>query len=445
MKPFSFASAISVGRKPARSVVLCAMLAIRTTEERTPRSARPITARSTSLRTRRVPLYSSPPGRAGSSSVAGRPRFPGEPMLPAATSGFPVPSRASPYASMIGSSAAVTASSPPEGSRSCRCATWMTPSESAAASLSPSRSSRLPRRTFAPSADSAAAAVSDRARPVTSCPEAMSSGMMYEPEWPVPPVTKKRKVLLLVNDVAREMVVRVRSAENADAESDVESPRAVAGQAHQQRPCAFQPAGHLQAADIERTQSEALDERRHSGLGRRVISGEEHVQRAPQGQDMAEYGVERLHDVRALGGGLGDLLRSGRAIRSDQPGGVGVEGVGDVDDDLPGQRIPVLGDDLYSAGVRHGEDDEVTGRGGAKGPGRGAAAERRGHFLGFDRIAADDLDGVPTGERPGGQRAGHIPETDNAHVTHMYVCFLALGLAIKPRRRILVPNSVRPH
>ena len=40
--------------------------------------------------------------------------------------------------------------------------------------------------------DTAAAAVSDRARPVTSCPAAMSSGMMYEPEWPVPPAMKTR-------------------------------------------------------------------------------------------------------------------------------------------------------------------------------------------------------------------------------------------------------------
>ena len=214
-----------MGRKPARSVVLCAMLAIRTTEDRTPRSARSITAVSTTLRTRRVPLCSSPTGRAGSSSVAGRPSFPDEPMLPAATSGFPVPASASPYASMIGSSAADTASIPPDGSRSCLCATWMTPSESAAASLSPSRSWRSPRRTFAPSADTAAAAVSDRARPVTSCPAAMSSGMMYEPVWPVPPVTKTRMLLLLVSDVAREVVVRVRSAENADAEGEVEAPR----------------------------------------------------------------------------------------------------------------------------------------------------------------------------------------------------------------------------
>src|SRR5882757_3453638 len=128
-------------------------------------------------------------------------------MLPAATSGFPVPASASPYASMMGSSAAATASIPPDGSRSCLCARWMTPSESAAASLSPSRSSRLPRRTFAPSADTAAAAVSDRARPATSCPAAMSSGMMCEPEWPVPPVTNTRMYFLLVSDGAEEMVV----------------------------------------------------------------------------------------------------------------------------------------------------------------------------------------------------------------------------------------------
>ena len=33
------------------------------------------------------------------------------------------------------------------------------------------------------------------ARPMTLCPVAMSSGMMYEPEWPVPPVTKTRTLL----------------------------------------------------------------------------------------------------------------------------------------------------------------------------------------------------------------------------------------------------------
>jgi hypothetical protein len=41
--------------------------------------------------------------------------------------------------------------------------------------------------------------------------------MMYEPEWPVPPVMKTCMLLLLVSDVAREVVVRVRTVEGADA------------------------------------------------------------------------------------------------------------------------------------------------------------------------------------------------------------------------------------
>jgi hypothetical protein len=111
-------------------------------------------------------------------------------------------------------------------------------------------------------------------------------------------------LLLLVNDAPEEMVVRARSAENADAEGEVEVPDAVAGQAHRQRPDPFQPAGHLQAADIERTQSEALDEPRHSGLGPRVISGEEHVQRTLLGQDVAEDGVERFTTCALAGTAL---------------------------------------------------------------------------------------------------------------------------------------------
>jgi hypothetical protein len=63
--------------------------------------------------------------------------------------------------------------------------------------LEPVEIPESPRRTCAPSVDSAAAAVSDRARPVTSCPAAMSSPTMYEPQWPVPPVTKTRILLFL--------------------------------------------------------------------------------------------------------------------------------------------------------------------------------------------------------------------------------------------------------
>src|ERR1700712_3206447 len=299
---------------------------------------------------------------------------------------------------MIGISAAATAFIPPEASGSCRCPTWTTPSEAAAASLSPSRSSRSPRRTFAPSADSAAAALSDRARPVTSCPAATSSGMMYEPEWPVPPVTKTRMLMLLVqwcsggSGVAEE--VRVESVENADTEGDVEAFRAVPSQAHQQQPDPFQPAGHVQATDVEWTQSEAFDERRHTRFGPRVIAGVEHVQRVSAGQDVAKHSIESLHDVRARRSGLADLLRTGSAIGSDHPGGFGVEGVRDVDDHLAGQRLAVLGDDLHGAGVRHGQDDDVAGRDSSECSGRCPAAERGGQVLRLGRVAADEFDGV---------------------------------------------------
>jgi len=166
-----------------------------------------------------------------------------------------------------------------------------------------------------------------------------------------------------------------------------------------------------------------------------AVSSEEHVQWVALGQDVAEDGVERLHDVRARRGGLGDLLRGGGAVRGDQPGGVGVEGVGDVDDDLAGECVPVLGDDRHGAGVRHGEDDDVAGRGGAECPGRGAAAERGGQVPGLGRVAAGDLDGVAALDRTGGYGAGHAPQADNADAAHWHACFLELKRKPFPPRR----------
>ena len=50
-------------------------------------------------------------------------------------------------------------------------------------------------------------------------------------------------------------------------------------------------------------------------LGLRVVAGDEHVQWATLGgagrQNVGGQGVERLDDMRARGGGLGDLLRAG--------------------------------------------------------------------------------------------------------------------------------------
>jgi hypothetical protein len=68
------------------------------------------------------------------------------------------------------------------------------------------------------------------------------------------------------------------------------------------------------------------------------FAGHEHVQRTARGQEVAEEGVERLYDMGACGGGLGDYVRDGGVVRDGQPGDARVEGVGDVDDDLAGQR-----------------------------------------------------------------------------------------------------------
>jgi hypothetical protein len=60
---------------------------------------------------------------------------------------------------------------------------------------------------------------------------------------------------------------------------------------------------------------------------------------------------------------------------------------------------PVPSDDRHGAGVGHGEDHDVAGRGGAKCPGRGPAAERVGKVLGLSGVTADDLDGVAALDR----------------------------------------------
>jgi hypothetical protein len=88
----------------------------------------------------------------------------------------------------------------------------------------------------------------------------MSSGMMYEPEWPVPPVTKTRMLLLLVGDLAEEMVVRVRSAEKVDAEGEVEVPHAMAGQADHQQARPFQGC-HLGLTALSRPSNTWIGDR----------------------------------------------------------------------------------------------------------------------------------------------------------------------------------------
>jgi hypothetical protein len=75
-----------------------------------------------------------------------------------------------------------------------------------------------------------------------------------------------------------------------------------------------------------------------------AIACEESVQGLVLSKDVAEDRIQRLHDLCALGGGSGDLLGRRVACGSHESAGVGVERVGDVNEDLAGQRLAVVRD-----------------------------------------------------------------------------------------------------
>src|SRR5205085_5972727 len=114
----------------------------------------------------------------------------------------------------------------------------------------------------------------------------------------------------------------VRSAENADAEEEVGVLDGVGDEAQLQQSDVLQCARHWQLPGVHRAQSQALDERRHACLCRRVVAGDEHVQWTTLGwairQNIGEQGVERLDDMRVGWGDLGDLLRAGTAVGGDE-------------------------------------------------------------------------------------------------------------------------------
>jgi hypothetical protein len=89
---------------------------------------------------------------------------------------------------------------------------------------------------------------------------------------------------------------------------------------------------------------------------------------------------------------------------------VGVERVGDVNEDLAGQRIAGVRDHLDRAGVHHGHDDDVTQRPCAERADGGSVADLVGERLGFSGVAAHVFDGVAVLRRPGADGSGMLPE-----------------------------------
>ena len=72
-----------------------------------------------------------------------------------------------------------------------------------------------------------------------------------------------------------------------DAEGEVPVPHPVAGEAHLDQARSFQPVRHSQAADVQRAQPEALDERLHARLGLLIVASDEDAEQQAllQGRD----------------------------------------------------------------------------------------------------------------------------------------------------------------
>jgi len=103
----------------------------------------------------------------------------------------------------------------------------------------------------------------------------------------------------------------------------------------------------------------------HLALGLSDGAGDEHVEvlatDLTSDEGAGEGGVERLHHRCRLGNELLDLLGGGAAPRRGQAvPGLGVDWVGDVDDDLAGELIGVLPDGVLDARIVDREDDHLT-------------------------------------------------------------------------------------
>ena len=217
-----------------------------------------------------------------------------------------------------------------------------------------------------------------------------------------------------------------RHLQGTSAPKAMSKPAPLRASAHQEDAGPFEGVGHLEPSCVEGPHVQALQKRRDACLRLGAVAGEERVQGLVLSKDAAEDRVERLHDVCALGGGGGDLLGHRVARGRHESAGVGVERVGDVDEDLAGQRIAVVRDHVDRAGVQDGHDDDVTRRPCAERADGGSVADLVGERLSLGGVAAHELDGVAVLRRPGADGGGHVARADDADGGHD-VCSLVSG------------------
>jgi hypothetical protein len=113
--------------------------------------------------------------------------------------------------------------------------------------------------------------------------------------------------------------------------------------------------------------------------------------------------------------------------------GLGVDRVGDVNDDLAGELVPVLLDGVLDAGVVDGEDDDLAAERRAGLECGRLLAELAGQLLRLRLVAVDDLDLVPTGHGAGADTAAHVPRTNDRHACH--------GTASSSVRSVALPQQ----
>src|SRR3954453_19434696 len=176
------------------------------------------------------------------------------------------------------------------------------------------------------------------------------------------------------------------------------------GQGDLQEAERLQLAGAAQGAGVDGAQAGGGDDPGQQRLGLGVVAGDQHggglLAYGAGSQGGGEGGVERL-DHAGLRKRRGDLGGGGAVGRDDQRvEGLDVQRVGDVDDDLAGQLLTALGDDVGDRPVVDREDDDLAGD----------------RLVGV--LVAKQLDGVAAPADDGGDCLTHVAGAEDAHVRH---------------------------
>src|SRR5215211_6581207 len=260
----------------------------------------------------------------------------------------------------------------------------------------------------------------------------MSAGMPYssskanrQAAAPAPPVIMR--VPSMSNSAAIRLVIRPSYGrpwlwhDELDRAAEAEVERLL--QRDVEKAELLELSGTVERTDVDGPEPTVGGQLRHRPLGGFVVAGDQDVELLATDlaghQGGGEGGVERLHHRCPLRDELLDLLGGGGSRWCCQlVPGLGVDGVGDVDDDLAGELVRVLLDGVLDAGVVDGKDDTITAE---LRPGFercGGAAEVLGELLRFRRVAVDDLDLVASRDDAGPDAAAHVACTNDRHACH---------------------------